>query len=121
MSRGLENDSYYVSRGGMIPVKWTAPEASHVAKKQSKTSVLESTIMIRLVYLYLSVPRKCILLGKHFISWGQCSGFYTNVCNLYPPMRAEIASYVEVYMYTYLGMLRLLCIGSSLQEVLQLK
>ena len=28
MSRDLENDSYYVSRGGMIPVKWTAPEVS---------------------------------------------------------------------------------------------
>ena len=28
MSRGLENDSYYISHGGMIPVKWTAPEAS---------------------------------------------------------------------------------------------
>ena len=71
MSRGLENDSYYVSRGGMIPVKWTAPEASHVAKKQSKTSVLESTIMIRFVYLYLSIPRKCILLGKH-----PCTAFH---------------------------------------------
>ena len=26
MSRDLENDSYYISHGGMIPVKWTAPE-----------------------------------------------------------------------------------------------
>ena len=26
MSRNLENDSYYLSKGGMIPVKWTAPE-----------------------------------------------------------------------------------------------
>ncbi len=26
MSRDLADESYYVSRGGMIPVKWTAPE-----------------------------------------------------------------------------------------------
>ncbi len=26
MSRYLMDESYYVSHGGMIPVKWTAPE-----------------------------------------------------------------------------------------------
>ena len=26
MSRDLENETYYVSHGGKIPVKWTAPE-----------------------------------------------------------------------------------------------
>ena len=26
MSRGVEDENYYVSRGGKIPVKWTAPE-----------------------------------------------------------------------------------------------
>ena len=26
MSRDLEDENYYVSHGGMIPVKWTAPE-----------------------------------------------------------------------------------------------
>ena len=30
MSRDLENDSYYISHGGMIPVKWTAPEVTLV-------------------------------------------------------------------------------------------
>ena len=28
MSRDLADENYYVSHGGMIPVKWTAPEAS---------------------------------------------------------------------------------------------
>ena len=28
MSRDLEDDSYYVSHGGKVPVKWTAPEVS---------------------------------------------------------------------------------------------
>ncbi len=29
MSRGLDEDSiYYMSKGGQVPIKWTAPEAS---------------------------------------------------------------------------------------------
>ena len=26
MSRGLKNENYYASRGGEVPIKWTAPE-----------------------------------------------------------------------------------------------
>ena len=26
MSRDLEENNYYVSQGGLIPIKWTAPE-----------------------------------------------------------------------------------------------
>ena len=37
MSRDLEDDSYYVSHGGKVPVKWTAPEAI-VYKKYSTAS-----------------------------------------------------------------------------------
>ena len=29
MSRDLADENYYVSHGGKIPVKWTAPEVSH--------------------------------------------------------------------------------------------
>ena len=28
MSRGLEEETYYMSKGGKIPIKWTAPEVS---------------------------------------------------------------------------------------------
>ena len=28
MSRDLTNDNYYITSGGKIPVKWTAPEVS---------------------------------------------------------------------------------------------
>ena len=28
LSRDLEDESYYISHGGEIPVKWTAPEVS---------------------------------------------------------------------------------------------
>lgn len=36
MSRNLEDDSYYVSRGGMIPVKWTAPEVNTLPITESE-------------------------------------------------------------------------------------
>lgn len=26
MSRDLDDEDYYMSQGGMIPIKWTAPE-----------------------------------------------------------------------------------------------
>ena len=31
MSRNLNNENYYVSRGGKVPVKWTAPEVESVS------------------------------------------------------------------------------------------
>ncbi len=39
MSRDLENDDYYISQGGKIPVKWTAPEAIHYKKYSTASDV----------------------------------------------------------------------------------
>ena len=40
MSRNLADDSYYISEGrGMIPVKWTAPEALHYKKYSTASDV----------------------------------------------------------------------------------
>ena len=39
MSRDLADETYYVSRGGMIPVKWTAPEALHYKKYSTASDV----------------------------------------------------------------------------------
>ena len=39
MSRDLADENYYVSHGGMIPVKWTAPEAIHYKKYSSASDV----------------------------------------------------------------------------------
>ena len=39
MSRDLADLSYYVSHGGMIPVKWTAPEAIHYKKYSTASDV----------------------------------------------------------------------------------
>ena len=39
MSRDLADDTYYVSHGGKIPVKWTAPEAIHFKKYSTASDV----------------------------------------------------------------------------------
>ena len=39
MSRDLESGEYYVSRGGQIPVKWTAPEALTYKKYSTASDV----------------------------------------------------------------------------------
>ena len=39
MSRDLADEMYYVSHGGMIPVKWTAPEAIHYKKYSTASDV----------------------------------------------------------------------------------
>ena len=39
MSRDLADETYYVSHGGMIPVKWTAPEAIHYKKYSTASDV----------------------------------------------------------------------------------
>ena len=49
MSRDLENDSYYISHGGMIPVKWTAPEvmlANYSSAIESVTSSYNIYLLI---------------------------------------------------------------------------
>ena len=38
MSRDLEDENYYMSQGGKVPVKWTAPEALAYKKKYSTAS-----------------------------------------------------------------------------------
>ena len=39
MSRDLADQNYYVSRGGEVPVKWTAPEAIHYKKYSTASDV----------------------------------------------------------------------------------
>ena len=38
-SRDLFDENYYVSHGGKIPVKWTAPEAIHYRKYSTASDV----------------------------------------------------------------------------------
>ena len=39
MSRKLEENSYYITKGGRIPLKWTAPEAILYRKYSTKSDV----------------------------------------------------------------------------------
>ena len=39
MSRDLADDNYYISHGGEVPVKWTAPEAIHYLKYSTASDV----------------------------------------------------------------------------------
>ena len=39
MSRDLADETYYVSHGGKVPVKWTAPEAIHYKKYSTASDV----------------------------------------------------------------------------------
>ena len=39
MSRDLQNDNYYITRGGEIPVKWTAPETLNYKKYSTASDV----------------------------------------------------------------------------------
>ena len=39
MSRDLEDTKYYISQGGKIPVKWTAPEAIRYKKYSMASDV----------------------------------------------------------------------------------
>ena len=39
MSRDLADEDYYVAHGGMIPVKWTAPEALNYKKYSTASDV----------------------------------------------------------------------------------
>ncbi len=39
MSRDLQDDAYYTSHGGLIPVKWTAPEAIMYKKYSVRSDI----------------------------------------------------------------------------------
>ena len=39
MSRDLADENYYISQGGTVPVKWTAPEAIHYLKYSTASDV----------------------------------------------------------------------------------
>ena len=39
MSRDLQYDTYYKSHGGMIPIKWTAPEALYYHKYSTASDI----------------------------------------------------------------------------------
>ena len=46
LSRDLQNEDYYVSHGGKIPVKWTAPEALTYRKYSTASDVWSYGVLL---------------------------------------------------------------------------
>ena len=46
MARDLEENNYYISRGGKVPVKWTAPEVALNVEDSIGTMVITTVITL---------------------------------------------------------------------------
>ena len=45
MARDLEEDSCYMSKGGLIPVRWTAPEVRILKTKLAAVNLMTYTLI----------------------------------------------------------------------------
>ena len=52
MSRDLEDDNYYTSSGGLIPIKWTAIEVSRAMQ-----GIIMNTLMYNRHFISRSTPQ----------------------------------------------------------------
>ena len=69
MSRDLMDESYYVSHGGKIPVKWTAPEVKHFNINSKEKSSLSISVKV-LHYKKCSSSVMCGALGFSCMRYG---------------------------------------------------
>ena len=67
MSRNLMDENYYVSHGGKVPVKWTAPEVGSVSMETARTCC------------YLYFPYKAI----HYKKYSTASDVWSFGCVMY--------------------------------------
>ena len=68
MSRDLEDTDYYVSSGGIIPLKWTAPEAIHY--KKYSTASHDCCFLEELDTIYhTGVSVECLYGHIYRVSW----------------------------------------------------
>lgn len=56
MSRDLANDNCYMSRGGKIPVKWTAPEAVQYRKYSTASDVWSYGCLLYEIWTFGKTP-----------------------------------------------------------------
>ena len=63
MSRDLQDENYYVSSGGQVPVKWTAPEVSPGASEKTHHSTELFLVLKDFVFLNTRCSNIIILVG----------------------------------------------------------
>ena len=56
MSRALQDAEYYVSRGGKVPVKWTAPEALNYKKYSTASDVWSFGVVLYEIWSLANKP-----------------------------------------------------------------
>ena len=88
MSRDLAEEDYYVSQGGKVPIKWTAPEALHFRKYSTASDV----------WSYGCVMYEIWSLGNKPFGAMQNREVYT-VCTSYEHL---ILKYSRRWLYTLL-------------------
>ena len=57
MSRDLEDETYYISHGGKIPVKWTAPEVRWKSNISSAQFLCVITLSEAIVFIGFELPK----------------------------------------------------------------
>ena len=63
LSRDLREDSYYISHGGKIPVKWTAPEALNYRRYSTASDVWSFGCLLYEIWA-LGIKPFCDLTNK---------------------------------------------------------
>ncbi len=67
LSRNLENDQYYQSEGGMVPIRWTAPEAYKYKKYSTSSDVWGFGITLNEVTdSIIEIPMLCSRIFNFF-------------------------------------------------------
>ena len=75
LSRDLCDESYYISHGGKVPVKWTAPEALNYRKYSTASDVWSYGCLLYEIWAlgvkpFSNLNNKevsCILLSAYFV------------------------------------------------------
>ena len=74
MSRDLEDNSYYITHGGKIPVKWTAPEVYYSTQR----TIPRLPLSYFLPYLFFAIVQ-----ALHFRKYSTASDVWSFGCVMY--------------------------------------